>query len=61
MGGDCSVYENWARNYESDLNQVGFCAPAGLAKALAKVFREPMFSFGENKKIHILDIGSGTG
>jgi hypothetical protein len=61
MAGDCGVYGNRAGIYESDLSDLGFCAPAGLAKALDKVFWEPKFPFRENEKINILDIGYGTG
>ena len=61
MAGNCSVYEDWAPNYDQDLSQVGFCVPQGLALALAQVFQEPNFPFRANENIKILDIGSGTG
>lgn len=61
MHGNTDIYEDWAETYEQDLEQEGFCAPQGLAKALAKVFNADDFQFRDNKNISILDIGSGTG
>ncbi len=48
-----TLYDSWARGYDSELQQNGYATPERVAKALASVV--------EDKDVVILDFGCGTG